>query len=376
MSLAFSVGCTTIEKSTFTPSGRPEVVIATNDVGRIKSLLIGDLLNHGYTIESDTQYALTLTRPTKGMESVAASMVAGNSYSVNTRYATYNFVHLDNGIRVIASMGWRAQMPGGQVNNQPLNDGNVYNTFQTQLFEIKAMIEKDTLGVPAEAILPWVVSEESEIESENMNDEDIDDDEDDQDEDDQDENMPYEFADECRGRIYEIHGRRIRKAERQERIHDVIHAYSAVAFRYRKDYGEFDVRDMHSNFLRMTDTIVKLNYDPTYAFRTLIELLFELGEFVEEYSLVIEWALDATTDYLDDDEKILEKLLKVCEVEEGDLSSGNEDTKRMAECKSRIESILFGTEPIEEKPEPVIIKDTDKELDRLMKELNKLSKMK
>jgi hypothetical protein len=79
------------------------------------------------------------------MEDVAASMLAGNTYSVNVRYATYNFVQLDNNIRVIVSMGWRAQMPGGQVRNQPLNDGNVYNTFQTQLFEIKAMIENDKM---------------------------------------------------------------------------------------------------------------------------------------------------------------------------------------------------------------------------------------
>jgi len=143
LSLFMFSGCVTIEKSTVTASGKPEVVIATTDTGRIKALLIGELLNHGYSVVSDNEYALSLTRPTKGMEDVAASLAAGNTYSTNLRYATYNFVPLGNGtIRVIASSGWRAQMVGGQIRDEPLNNGNVYNTFQKQLLEVKELIEK------------------------------------------------------------------------------------------------------------------------------------------------------------------------------------------------------------------------------------------
>lgn len=200
-----------------------------------------------------------------------------------------------------------------------------------------------------------------------MNDEDIDDDEDDQ-----DAMMPDEYALVICDEIYDLaKQRKISKNLRQREIDRKVDLFCD----FQRDYGNTDCRHWVGDYQKIPETIEELNYDPTSAYRDLIELLIELGIFDDEYSSVIEWALKATEDYLDSDVKILEELLKLCEVEEEDLSSGNEDKKRMAECKSRIESILFGTEPIEEKPELVTIKDTNKELNRLLKELNKLAKM-
>ena len=128
---------------TVTPSGKPEVVINTSDVGPIKALLIGTLLNYGYSLEQDTPYSLTLARPLKGMEEVGASLSTGNSYSSNSRVTTFTFVKQADGIRVVASSAWRAQMPGGQIRTTPLDDnGGIFNTYQTELLAIKAKIEK------------------------------------------------------------------------------------------------------------------------------------------------------------------------------------------------------------------------------------------
>ena len=136
-------GCVTQpEKIATTASGKPELTIATSDVGRIKSMIIGDLVNHGYTVEQDTEYSLTLSRRLSGGEEMVAALAVGNSYSTNTRIASYTFVRDGGSVRVIFAAQIRAQMPGGQVRNQPLDGNNtVFNTFQQQLIEIKKKIE-------------------------------------------------------------------------------------------------------------------------------------------------------------------------------------------------------------------------------------------
>jgi hypothetical protein len=109
----------------------------------IKALIIGNLLNFGYAVEQDTEYSLTLTRPVEGMENIAASIGAGNSYSTNRRVATFTFVKQPEGVRVVASSAWRAQMPGGQVRTSSLDDnGQIFNALQKELLAIKEKVEK------------------------------------------------------------------------------------------------------------------------------------------------------------------------------------------------------------------------------------------
>lgn len=140
----FLSGCATPEaRLTTTASGNPEVFIKTTNVGAIKSAIIGDLVNFGYSIESDTEYSLSLSRALTPGEDFGASLATGNAYSTNRRVSTYTFVKQEEGIRVIANTGWRAQMPGGQVRTTPLEANNtIYNTFQTQLSKIKVELEK------------------------------------------------------------------------------------------------------------------------------------------------------------------------------------------------------------------------------------------
>jgi hypothetical protein len=151
--LTFLAGCVTMpEKMTVTPSGNPEVEIATKDISAIKAAVISRLVNEGYSVEKDTDYSLELTRATKGAEDFAAALSIGNSYSSNRRFVVYTFIKRGDIVRVIAAPGLRAQMPGGQVNTMPLSSGNVYNLYQQQLFDIKAEIERQAKAdAPAEA---------------------------------------------------------------------------------------------------------------------------------------------------------------------------------------------------------------------------------
>ena len=136
-------GCVApVEKMASTASGKPEAVINA-DLAAIKSAIIGNLVNYGYTIEQDTEYMLRFSRPLKGGEDFAASLLVGNSYSTNRRVTTYTFSRQPEGVRIIVSSALSAQMPGGQVNTSELADqGATFNTFQKDLNEMKAKLEK------------------------------------------------------------------------------------------------------------------------------------------------------------------------------------------------------------------------------------------
>lgn len=142
VTLLLNACATPVAKITTTPSGKPEVVINVRNVDAVKAAIITDMVNYGYQIEKDTPYLLEMARPANSSEDMMAALSIGNAHSTNHRVASYTFVTNDDGIRVIVSTSLRAQLPGGKVNSMQLNDnGNVYNTFQTQLFEIKAKIE-------------------------------------------------------------------------------------------------------------------------------------------------------------------------------------------------------------------------------------------
>lgn len=135
-------GCVApVPKMVETASGKPEIVI-NSDLASIKSAIINELVNHNYTVEEDTDYMLRMSRPLDASENLIAAMTVGNSYSVNKRLAVYQFIKLPEGYRVLVSPSMTSQMPGGQVNTVEISDnGDVFNTFQRGLIQIKATLE-------------------------------------------------------------------------------------------------------------------------------------------------------------------------------------------------------------------------------------------
>jgi len=125
-----------------TLSGKPEVLVLTQDVGAIKSRLIGDLVNDGYAIERDTEFSLVMMRRATTTESAALSFLAiGSSYSKTERVVSFTFVRLPEGIRVIAANDIRAHLIGGRVATVPMTSNEVHAVYQTTLKKVKAQIE-------------------------------------------------------------------------------------------------------------------------------------------------------------------------------------------------------------------------------------------
>lgn len=130
----------TVERMAETPSGRPEVVISAPRA-EIANLIINESINEGYTIVSQTDFSIQMSRPLNSNENIAASLFVGNSYSNNSRWLTFTLTEVPEGIRVIISAEIQAAMVGGQINRQPLNANTNFNTYQSWLLDIKAQLE-------------------------------------------------------------------------------------------------------------------------------------------------------------------------------------------------------------------------------------------
>jgi|GEM_PF-2799612 len=136
-------GCAqSVPKITQTMSGKPEVMINSTNTNSIKAEIINRMMNEKYQLVKDTSYLLEFNRPANSNENFAAALSIGNSYSNNFRVSTFTFLTDNDSTKIIVSLSLQAQMPMGQVNTMPLNDnGNVYNSYQTFLFDIKKKIE-------------------------------------------------------------------------------------------------------------------------------------------------------------------------------------------------------------------------------------------
>jgi hypothetical protein len=139
----FLGGCATaVPKITQTSSGKPEVVINTTNTDQIKAEIINKMMNEQYQLVKDTSYLLEFNRPANSNENLAAALSIGNSYSNNSRVATFTIINNNETTKIIVSLSLQAQMPMGQINTMPLNNnGNVYNIYQNMLFDIKNRVE-------------------------------------------------------------------------------------------------------------------------------------------------------------------------------------------------------------------------------------------
>lgn len=149
--LSLMFGCASPKIAT-TQSGRPEVVIHTKNIDTIKSALISAFVNVGYVLGNDSQYRLTLTRQTSGMEAVGAQLAIGNQYSTTpVKTIGFTFANVSDGIRVIADMSMSTQMAFGQVNQADCSQGSAwFNEIQTMLEVLKGKLER---GGPPKARL-------------------------------------------------------------------------------------------------------------------------------------------------------------------------------------------------------------------------------
>lgn len=143
-------GCV-VPPSYKTASGRPDIEIATKNMGRLKSEIITKMLDHGASLVRDTDYMLEFSLPLTGGEQFSTAMSIGNASSHNWKSVSYTFAPTQNGIRIIGSCSVVAELPGGRVNRQSLDqNGVVFDSFQRNLIGLKKVIEEEEAKASAQ----------------------------------------------------------------------------------------------------------------------------------------------------------------------------------------------------------------------------------
>jgi len=143
LALILLTGCATTQ-SLHTPSGRPEVTINTTDRSKIKSVILNELMNAGFTLISESEYGLIFSAPMKGFGGVMYQALLGNAYSSQPEWnIRINMAALNNKTRVVAQAVVRMQNAFGREDVNDMTGGKVALQLQQLLEKIKYIVEKN-----------------------------------------------------------------------------------------------------------------------------------------------------------------------------------------------------------------------------------------
>jgi RsiW-degrading membrane proteinase PrsW (M82 family) len=132
-------GCVSTPK---TSSGKPEVVIATQDVSGVKNLLVGAMVQRGFAVRDDSAYRISFTKALEGMNAVMTQMAIGNSYSTTPEIeVAYTITATANGVYVVGSATASTQMAFGQIQKMDRTQGKGFLQIQQILDQVKAQAE-------------------------------------------------------------------------------------------------------------------------------------------------------------------------------------------------------------------------------------------
>jgi hypothetical protein len=144
-------GCAMEQRIAQTPSGRPEVVIDSNDMDLVKSSIINEMQTANYQLQNDSQYRLAFTKQLEGGQGFMAQLLLGNSYSTPPiAEVSFNLSKQASKIKVMEFSSISTQMAFGQVNRGDMKDNNAwFNGFYLLLQRVKTTAEKDNKVIAA-----------------------------------------------------------------------------------------------------------------------------------------------------------------------------------------------------------------------------------
>lgn len=144
---SFLTGCASMQPTTETASGNPEVDIKSSSKQLIKDKIILAQTTTGWNLEQESESILTFvkTEDPTSMRSVMTQALIGNAYSTTPKYETKYVItqNGDNVYKVMSTTSVSSQNAYGQVNKYPLNGRNVADSYQIQLETIKKLIENE-----------------------------------------------------------------------------------------------------------------------------------------------------------------------------------------------------------------------------------------
>jgi len=149
-SFIFLSGCATpVQRIAQTPSGRPEMLINSNDADLVKTSIINEMQSSNYFLQNDSQYRLVFTKQIEGSRAFWAQMLIGSQYRTPpTQVVVFNFTKQGENIKVMGYISMTTQSAFGQVRNADMKDDNAwFNEQYSMLQRAKDTIEKDNKSV-------------------------------------------------------------------------------------------------------------------------------------------------------------------------------------------------------------------------------------
>jgi hypothetical protein len=126
-----------------TPSGRPEVDIATTDLDAVKSQIVAHMQAMNYMLQDESKFRLQFTKELEGDQAMWARLAIGNSYSTTPlAEVTFNLAAIRDATHVVVFTAISTQMPFGQVNRSDMKGNNAwFNDFCFLLKSVKYAVE-------------------------------------------------------------------------------------------------------------------------------------------------------------------------------------------------------------------------------------------
>jgi hypothetical protein len=133
-----------------TKSGRPEIIIKTDNVDIVKPLLVSKMGDEeeewSYSLIKKSKYKLTFARPViAGEEAYKAQEMVGSYYgTVPERFVEFTLTRVDGAIKTVAYPSLLSENGFGQTKQVGLeNNIDVFNALQELLNSVKLEIESE-----------------------------------------------------------------------------------------------------------------------------------------------------------------------------------------------------------------------------------------
>ena len=135
--LLFMSGCVVTPRLS-TPSGRPEVTIYSTDIAKIRALVINNLMNEGYSVVSDTNYNIVLSKPMDDFGGIMYRALLGNSYYTPPVWnIRISMVTINDHTRVMAQAVVKMQNAYGREETNDMTNGKSGAGLQRILERVK-----------------------------------------------------------------------------------------------------------------------------------------------------------------------------------------------------------------------------------------------
>jgi PBP1b-binding outer membrane lipoprotein LpoB len=134
-------GCYTTSQSVSTPTAKPEVIINSTDIGKIKSAVINYYMDMDYSIISESDYSMVFSTAEEPFGTAAYKALTGEYNSTSRQTIRISIATVSNSTRMLAKANFIIKNENGREDVKDVSN-DWADLLLKQLQTIKAQAEK------------------------------------------------------------------------------------------------------------------------------------------------------------------------------------------------------------------------------------------